>query len=70
MMKGLAKALVVLTGLSGLAVGQKPSYGVDVSFPFQHNEWTPLNEERKEVYENFMQGWYVPVNVVSLSFAL
>lgn len=30
--------------------------GVDVTWPMHYLDWNPLNEERKEAYEEFMQG--------------
>jgi hypothetical protein len=56
-----AVAMILLTNLSHYVVGveDEGKYGVDVSFPIHHH-WTesstPLNEERKVVYENFMEG--------------
>jgi hypothetical protein len=57
----LAVSVILLTNLSLYVVGVEDEghYGVDVSFPIHHH-WTesstPLNEERKVVYENFMNG--------------
>jgi hypothetical protein len=61
MMKALAAALVMLVGFSYMVVGEEEqgNYGVDVSFPMHHHwtsESTPLNPERKRIYEEFMEG--------------
>jgi hypothetical protein len=53
--------MILLMSLSYDVVGVEDEghYGVDVSFPIHHH-WTesstPLNDERKVVYENFMDG--------------
>lgn len=57
MMKATVSALVVLASISQSVQGQEQgNFGVDVSFPMHHLEWSPLNEERREIYEDFMQG--------------
>ena len=56
-MKALSAAVVLLASLSYFVVGhEEEGYGVDVSFPMHHEEWTPLNQERKRIYEEYMQG--------------
>lgn len=58
----LVVALMVVSHVSLHVVGgpqEDEGYGVDVSFPIHHH-WTdsstPLNEERKHIYEDFMDG--------------
>lgn len=56
MIKALSVALVLL-GLSQTTVmGQEERIGVDRTFPIHHKEWSPINPERKRIYEEFMQG--------------
>lgn len=58
----LTVATILLTSLSHYVVGDEEgsNYGVDVSWPM-HHAWTeasskPLNDERRAVYEDFMNG--------------
>ena len=51
-----AIAALLFTALSYYAAGDDGEYGVDVSWPMHHQEWTPLNQERKEAYDEFMEG--------------
>ena len=56
-MKLLVAALVLLTGPSCFVAGEEEEkFGVDRSFPMHYHAWNPLTEERKVIYENFMQG--------------
>lgn len=37
-------------------VEEENVYGVDRSWPMHYSEWSPLNEERRAAYEEYMKG--------------
>jgi hypothetical protein len=55
----LSATILLLSTSLPLVMGEKNSYGADISWPI-HHPWTntskPLNNERKIAYEHFMDG--------------